>query len=152
MCYSDENGSACLSEEDVKLFNPICRQLNMPVQPPVSVLFLKKISVIDNPTGRMVEYRSSNESSTSRSFNVVSVTLSSKATAPQFGIIKGLFVYRDVNFAVIEIFECPIHFSDGIVDVTNCTNTSRAILPLVEVSRPLIIAMEKFPQLYIINS
>ena len=107
MCYSDENGSACLSEEDVKLFYPVCWQSNKPVQPPVSVFFLKKISIIDNPTGRMVEYRSSNESSTS--FNVVSVTLTSRATAPQF-------VYRDVNFAVIEIFECPIHFSDGIVD------------------------------------
>ena len=102
------------------------------------------------PTGRMVEYRSYNESSTS--FNVVFVTLSSNVIAPQFGIIKGLFVYRDVNFAAIEIFECPIHFSDGIVDVTNCTNSSRAILPLVEVSRPLVMAMEKFPQLYIINS
>ena len=130
MCYSDKNGSACLSEEDVKLFYPVC-QSNKLVQSPVSVFFLKKISIIDNPTGRMLEYRSSNESSTS--FNVVSVTLSSKATAPQFGIIKGLFAYRDVNFAVIEIFECPIHFSDGIVNVTNCTNTSRAILLLVEV-------------------
>ena len=126
------------------------RHTNKPVQPPVSVFFLKKISIIDNPKGRMVEYRSSNESSTS--FNVVSVTLSSKVTAPQFGIIKSLFVYRNVNFAMIEIFECPIHFSDGIVDVTNCTNTSRAILLLVEVSRPLVMAMEKFPQLYIINS
>ena len=147
MYISNENESACLTEEDFRLFHPVCKRLNLPVQPPVSACFLKKISIIDNPTGRMRDYRSSNESATC--FNVVSVTSESSAT--QFGIIKRLFVYRDINFAFIEIFKCPIHYCDGIVYVTNCTNNSQALLPLVEVSRPHVIAIENFPQLYILN-
>lgn len=55
---------------------------------------------IDNATGKLIEYQSSNESNTS--FNVVSVMSTSTAIGAQFGIIKGLFVYRDANFAIIE--------------------------------------------------
>ena len=103
--------------------------------------------MFDNPTGRMIDYRSSSESATC--FNVVSVASESSAT--QFGMIKGLFVYRGINFAIIEIFECPIHFLNGIVHITNCTNTSRAIFPLAEASRPLVIAIEHLPPFYILN-
>lgn len=144
---SNEKESPCLNEDDARLLKHVCKRLNLPVQYPVAVCYLKRVSVIDNPTGRMIDYRSSNESATC--FNVVSVN--SKSPVPQFGMIKNLFVYRGINFAILEIFECPVHTSDDIVHITNCTNTSRAVFPLAEVSRPLVIAIKHLPQFYILN-
>ena len=148
--YSNEKESPCLNEDDVELFKPVCKRLNLPVQYPVAVCFLKKVSVIDNPTGRAIDYRSANETATC--FNVVFITSQSPVTHDQqFAMIKSLFVYRGINFAILEIFKYPVHFSDGIGHVTNCTETSRAVFPLDEVSRPLVIAIKRLPQFYILN-
>ena len=86
--YSNEKESPCLNENDVRLFKHVCKRLNLPVQYPVAVCFLKRVSVIDNPTGRMIDYRSSNESATF--FNVISVTSTFESPVTQFGMIKSL--------------------------------------------------------------
>jgi len=130
-----------------RLFLPVCKRLDLPAQPPISVTFLKRVSVIENPTGRTIDYRPSDESASNA--NVVSI--SSRSSAAQLGKIRSLFAYRGINFTIIEIFECENHYCDGIVCVTDCTNTSKVLLPLADVSRPLVIAIENFPQLYILN-
>ena len=40
--YSNENESTCLNELDVRLFQPVCKRLNLPVQPPISVCLCKE--------------------------------------------------------------------------------------------------------------
>lgn len=149
--YSNESESAFLSEEDVILFQSVCKRLDLPVQPPISVRFFKKVSIIENPTGRTIEYRSSDESANCTCGNINVVSISSKSSTTQFGKIKNLFIYRDINFAIMEMFESAIHYFDGIVYITDCTISSRKLLPLAEVSRPLVIAMEHLPQLCILN-
>ena len=101
--YSNEKESPCLNEDDVGLFKHVCKRLNPPVQYPVVVCFLKRVSVIDNPTGRMTDYQSSNESATC--FNVVSVTSTSESPVTQFGMIKSLFVYR-YNILSYYVYAC----------------------------------------------
>ena len=145
---SSENESV-LSEDDVALFKPICRKLNLPVQHPISVCLLKRISVPDSVTGRMIDYWSSNESDIS--FNVISITSWSTATHVQFGMIKNLFAYRGMYFTITDIFMCPVQNFDGIMHITDCNNSSQAVIPLVEISRPHVIAIEQLPQIYILN-
>ena len=147
--YTSNDNESVLSEDDVALFKPVCKKLNLPVQHPTSVSLLKRISVPDNLTGRMIDYRSSNDSD--NSFNVISVTSGSTATHVQFGMIKNLFAYRDMYFAITEIFMCPVQNFDGIVYITDCNNSSRAVIPLVKISRPHVIAIEQLPQIYILN-
>ena len=117
------------------------------MQPPVSVCFVKRIAVVDKPTERIVEYKSdSAKQCSSICASIVSISHS------QFGQIKSLFTYRGVNFAIVQKFECAVHKNDGLVHIADCTVNCKAMFPLEEVSRPHLIAIEHFPELWILNA
>ena len=40
--YSNENESTFFNELVVRLFQPVCKRLNLPVQPPISVCLCKE--------------------------------------------------------------------------------------------------------------
>ncbi len=113
LCFQPWKLLACLDEGEIAFLKPICRSLNMPLQPPVIATFHKKATK-EEPTGRIVEYRS--RSLTHPSF----VTLDSKA--PQeittFGKTEDFFTYRSVKFAVVSRFECSTHSLYGLTRIT----------------------------------
>ena len=47
-----------LDEGETLLFKLVCKKLDLPLQPPVTVKFFnsKKVSIIDKPTGRAIVY------------------------------------------------------------------------------------------------
>ena len=53
-----EGMSRDLDEGETLLFKPVCKKLDLPLQPPVTVKFFnsKKVSIIDKPTGRAIVY------------------------------------------------------------------------------------------------
>ena len=140
--------SSDLSEEDFTLFYPVCKTLSLPVQAPMSVRFLKKISVVEEPTGRIIEYKSSSDSTNPKSIcsSIVSLTHDS------FGQIENIFIYRGVNFVIAHKFECAVRKNDGLVHIVDCTVNHRALFPLEEVSRPHLIAVQHIPELWILNA
>ncbi len=122
----------------------------MPLQPPVIVTFHKKATK-EEPTGRIVEYRS--RSLTNPSF----VTLDSKAPHDQeittFGKTEEFFTYRSVKFAVVSRFECSTHSLYGLTRITDTSSTVKMIIPLEEVSRPLVVAHDcNCNELWILNA
>ena len=148
--YSTEvnSDSAFLSEEDCALFNPVCKTLALPVQAPMSVCFEKKIAVVEKPTGRIIEYKSCSDSANPKTNSSSIVSPTTSTTHDQFGQITSLFIYRGKHFAIMKMFECAVHKNnDGLVRVADCTINRKTLFPLEEVSRPLLIAIEQFPEL-----
>ena len=130
------------------LFYPVCKTLGLPVQAPVSVCFLKKISVVEEPTGRIIEYKSSNGSTNAKSICSSIVSLPNDS----FGRIENIFTYRGVNFVVAYKFEFAVRKNDGLVHIADCTVNNKALFPLKELSRPHIIAIQHAPELWILNA
>ena len=69
--YYTNNENKSVSKVDVILFKPVCKKVNLPGQHPISVSLLKRISVTDSLTGKIIDYRSSNDNDVS--FSAVSV-------------------------------------------------------------------------------
>ena len=145
--YSYERFNSWL--EEFTMFLPVCRTMNLPIQPPITVSFSKKICITEEPTGRVIEFKSRTSESdiivnyrdcTFVSFNSL------------FGCIEKLFTYRGMQFAIITKFDCVVNVSNGLVDITDTTMNSLTMCQLKEVSRPLVVAMECCPQLWILNA
>ena len=49
--------SHSLNDEDTELLKPLCKELGLPIQPPVDVMVQKKAIKEDPHTGRKVEYK-----------------------------------------------------------------------------------------------
>ena len=47
-----------LSEEEFDMFLPVCKTINLPIQPPITVSFSKKMCITEEPTGRVIEFKS----------------------------------------------------------------------------------------------
>lgn len=129
-----------LSDDEVLLLKPICRALDLPLQPPVSINLFKKVMVTEKPTGRVIEYRNDVKCN---SFVTLNKNRDGLNSEPRFGQIQSLFSYRNNNFAVIKKFECPTDNVSGLVCITNCTIHSKAIYLLEELSRPLVVAINE---------
>lgn len=139
-----------LTDDEVLLLKPICRTLDLPLQPPVSINLLKKVMVTEKQTGRVIEYRNDLKCN---SFVAVNKTGDGFNCGARFGQIQSLFSYRNNNFAVINKFECPIDDVSGLVCITDCTVHSKAMFLLEELSRPLVVAINDSPdqKIWILN-
>ena len=140
-----------LSEEEFAMFLPVCRTMNLPIQPPIIVSFSKKLCITEEPTGRVIEFKS-RTSESDISANYRDCMFVSFNSHDQFGCIEKLFMYRGKRFALITKFDCAVNVSNGLVNIVNTTMNSQAICQLKEVSRPLVVAMECCPQLWILNA
>ena len=79
------------------MFQPVCRTINLPIQPPITVSFSKKMCMTKEPTGRVTEFRSiTSESAININYrDCMFVSFNS-----QFGYIDRLFMYRGIDFAL----------------------------------------------------
>ena len=123
--------------------------MNLQIQPPITVSFSKKICITEEPTGRVIEFKS-------RTFESDIIVNYRDCTFVSFnslfGCIEKLFTYRGTQFAIITKFDCVVNVSNGLVDITDTTMNSQTMCQLKEVSRPLVVAMECCPQLWIRNA
>ena len=136
-------------KREFDMFLPVCRIINLPIQPPISVSFSKKMCITEEPTGRVIEFRSITPESASN-INYRDCTFVSFNS--QFGYIDRLFMYRGIDFAFITKFDYVVNISNGLVSIADITMNSQTICRLKEVSRPLVVAMECYPQLFILNA
>lgn len=83
----------------------------------------------DRHTGRVVEYNSKSE---------VVVSLSS-SMPPQFGKIYHFITYRETNFVAVMKYHTST-FIDGLVLIPNTTSNTKHIVPLDDISNPLVTA------------
>ena len=138
-----------LQDEEVTLLKPVCKNLNLPLQPPVSVVFLKKVTIKEKFTGRIIEYKPSN-------FNAEPVILIKRATEltsslSSFGYIENIFSYRSHTFAIVQQFECLGHTFNGLVCISDPSICRKQIYLLESVSRPLVTAVNESSELWILN-
>ena len=73
---------------NLELLKPICKNLNLPLQPPVSVDFLKKVILREKLTGRIIEYKPS------KSNSVVYITQPMHIAQLTFGQVESLFIQK----------------------------------------------------------
>jgi len=151
MQFSNDTTLRHLNEEEFTLFQPVCMNLSLPVQSPVHVGCTKKFIFLDGPTGRSIEYKSSEEITETMTKADYPSVIAVDPDLNQFGYISSLFQYRGINFAVISKFESVVQITDGLVLIANCRISTKVILLLTEISRPLLIANANFPELWIIN-
>lgn len=138
-----------LSQEEFARFLPVCRTMNLPIQSPVTVSFSKKMCITEEPTGRVIEFKS-RTSESNITVNYRDCTFVSFNSV--FECIEKLFVYRKLQFAIITKFDCAVNISNGLVNISDTTINSQTVCQLKEVSRPLIVAVECSPQLWILNA
>lgn len=135
--------SRTLGEGETALLKPVCKSLNMPLQPPVVVLHQKKATKEDQLTGRIITYSSINLKHTSGMYCSAFVSLDTKAyTDHKFGQIESFFTYRAVQFAVIDMFECTANCLYGLTRIPDTKSTVKVIVPMEEVSPPLPVAID----------
>ena len=141
---------AQLSEQDCAMFKDLCMTLSIPVQPPVHVAFLKKVSLSEKTTGRVIDYKSKSLGSE----GLDGCTFISFDYVHQFaiGYIERLFMYREAVFATISKFDCAVTTHHGLALVPDCTANSQVVCALKDLSRPLVIAEDCHPKLWIINA
>jgi len=113
-----------LSEEEFDMFLPVCRTINLPIQPPISVSFSKKVCITEEPTGRVIEYRSITPES---AININYRDCTFVSFNSQFGYIDRLFMYRGIDFAFITKFDCVVNISNGLVSIADITMNSQTI-------------------------
>ena len=65
----------------------MCKNLNLPLQPHISVVFHKKATVKEKLTGRIIEYKPSNL----HPEPVVMINQATVLTSPLFGYIQSIF-------------------------------------------------------------
>lgn len=138
-----------LIEADVELLKPVCKELNIPVQPPVEVEFHKRLHKEDTITGRLIEYSSI---ATTVDLPTSSSAFVSVNSQTEFGHIEKLFCYRSTQFVILSKFDNFTHTSDGLIIVADTTAKTRTILPFDSVSWPLVVASNPIDnQLWILN-
>lgn len=128
--------------DDSKLFRPVCRELNLPIQDPINVLATKKVRKEDSNTGRIIEYNTSNSS-------VVQLN-----PLPEFGKIVNFFTYRSLQFVVANKFEIHITHDGRLIHIPDISAASRMIIFFkdLEKYRPLVTAdVGDSKQLWILN-
>lgn len=141
---------AQLNEQDCAMFKHLCMILSIPVQPPVNVAFLRKVCLSEKTTGRFIDYKSKSLDSE----GLDDCTFVSFNYARQFaiGYIERIFMYREAVFTTISKFDCAVTTHHGLVLVTDCTANSKVVCTLKDLSRPLAIAEDCHPKLWIINA
>lgn len=142
-----------LSEEECAMFIPLCRTINLPVQQPIYVSFSKKVTIVEEPTGRVIELKTRTPE---LDITVDYTCCTFVSFSSQFGCIDKLFEYRETKFAVVTKFDCSVCVSNGLVNLVDTTMRSQAICQLKEISRPLVVAVEygdnPHDQLWILNA
>ena len=115
---------------------PLVRKYSLPFQTPMEVEVHKKQIREDSNTGRKIEFSS----------GVVCLPTS----PPQYAKIDYLFSYKSVSFAGCQVF-CSVVPRDSMLHVPNTTLFERTILPLKELSRPLVFATGNDNELWILS-
>lgn len=130
-----------LDEDETLLFKPVCKRLGLPLQPPVVVTFLnsKKVTLIDKPTGRAIDYTLCT-TNVSDFPSVVSLDQSPDQSSLTFGKLQDIFSYREKSFAIVKKINCTINCFYGLKRLSNCIDDDSGIVPIYEISRPLAIA------------
>ena len=134
-----EGISRDLDEHETLLFKPVCKRLGLPLQPPVMVTFLncKKVTLIDKPTGRAINYTLC----TTNPLDFPSVVSLAIDKSPlTFGKLQDIFSYREKSFAIVKKINCTISCFYGLKCLTNCVDDTSDVIPLHEISRPLALA------------
>ena len=112
-----EGMSQDLDEGETLLFKPVCKKLDLPLQPPVTVKFFnsKKVSIIDKPTGRAIVY-------TLCATNALSFpSIVSLDQSPlMFGKVQDIFSYRETKFASVKKIKCTITNFYGLRRLSSC--------------------------------
>lgn len=141
-----------LTEQESAIFKPTCKRLNLLVQPPTTVEFLRKVCITEEYTGRIIEYKpydqTHGDNSVGCDSHLVGCTVVSHGS--HYGFIDKLFLYNATEFAIVKRFESKITIINGFVLIADCSVNSEVVQPLKEVSRPLIFA-SSYPKLWIIN-
>ena len=119
-----------LDEEETLLFKLVCKKLDLPLQPPVTVKFFnsKKVSIIDKPTGRAIVY-------TLCATNALSFpSIVSLDQSPlMFGKVQDIFSYRETKFASVKKIKCTITNFYGLRRLSSCVDDDSVILPIHEI-------------------
>ena len=139
--------SRLLEDDEIALFRPVCKISGLPVQPPISVTFHKKVTIREKPTGRIIEYKPSNLKGDT--CTVVSLKQSADF---MFGHVESLFSYRNNVFAIIHMFESSTRTPSGFVCIGDPSVCKKQIFQLESVSRPLVTAMNERSELWILNT
>ena len=117
-----EGMSRDLDEGETLLFKPVCKKLDLPLQPPVTVKFFnsKKVSIIDKPTGRAIVY-------TLCATNALSFpSIVSLDQSPlMFGKVQDIFSYRETKFASVKKIKCTITNFYGLRRLSSCVQYMR---------------------------
>ena len=61
-------------------------------------------------------------------------------------------MYREAVFTTISKFDCAVTTYHGLTLVTDCMAKSHVVCALKDLSRPLVIAEDCHPKLWIINA
>ena len=132
-----EGISRDLDDDEILLFKPVCKKFGIPLQPPVTVKYFnsKKVSLIDKPTGRAIDY-TLGTTDTSGFPSIVSLHQSPLT----FGKVQDIFSYRETQFASVTNIKCTISSSYGLRCLSNCVDDDSVIVPIHEISRPLALA------------
>ena len=128
-----------LDEHETLLFKPVCKKLGLPLQPPVMVTFLnsKKVTLIDKPTGRAIDYTLC----TTNALDFPSVVSLAIDQSPlTFGKLQDIFAYREKSFAIVKKINCTIGGFYGLKCLSDCVDDDSSIVPIDEISRPLALA------------
>ena len=143
-----------------KTWTPQARQLFTIEQmllegPEDKITFLKRLSVRDSKTGRMITYTCTPSDTETSQVDSSYVAVSIEAVL-QFGRILSLFEHKfaDKNYtwANVALYEVPT--KDGDTRFWNVQGTARknCLVPLEKLSYPLVVAVESEPQrLWFIN-
>lgn len=143
--FSTMGSSRLLEDDEIVLFRPVCQNLNLPLQPPISVSFHKKVTIREKPTGWIIEYKPSNI----KGYTVVSLKQSADLA---FGQVESFLTYRNNVFTIIQKFESLTHISSGLVCISDPSVCKKELFPLEAISRPLVTALNERSELWILNA
>ena len=129
-----------LDETLLYKFKSVCEKLGLPLQPPEMVNFFnsKKVTLIDEPTGRAIDYTLC-ATTNANALDFPSIVCIGQSPLT-FGKLQDIFTYRERKFVIVKKIKCIISCFYGLKCLSNCVDDDFDIVPIPEISRPLALA------------
>ncbi len=109
------------------------------------VILKKRITLEHKPTGRSIEYTPLKEPLTTTACSSFVRIHNCVSSLPKFGYIDTLFQYKGHDFARVQEYTCAplLCKRTGLWSIADNSKTSKIIVYVSKLSRPLVVARQK---------